>query len=81
VIPLLQRLEGLTEAANITELDRLILQLLQNGSLSIEKIVGVVDAPQYEALASITKLIGKGLVKLMVSQYPWGVELSLQRAW
>ena len=76
---MLQRLQSPKQAEGRNELDHRILRLLENGPIGTYELASLADVCPREALSSVTKLIAAGDVRLVVLQYPWGVEFSLQR--
>jgi len=55
-----------------------ILRLLEKGPLSIEELTAESEGSQSETISSISNLIRKGRARLLISQYPWGIEFSVQ---
>jgi hypothetical protein len=73
-----QKLEAPTHLENLSRVDQQILLLLQARRLPIDQVVALVDADQSETLSSAARLIADGHVQLVISEYPWGIELELQ---
>ena len=58
-----------------------LLGLLENGPVSIDELASLEGVCQDEAMASVGRLVAAGKVRLVVAQYPWGVEFSLERVY
>ncbi len=73
-----QKLEVPTRLEQLNRVDQQILRLLNEGQLTLERIVGLVDADRHETLSAITRLIAGGYLKLVILEYPWGIEYELK---
>ena len=58
-----------------------ILGLLEYGPVPLEKLAGLEGVCQNEAASSVARLVAVGEVRLVVTQYLWGVEFSLERVY
>jgi predicted transcriptional regulator len=76
--PMSQKLEPTTVVEESVSPDKRIIGLLENGPVGIEEVAALADVGRSEALSSVAKLIATGMVELVVSQYPWGVEFTVQ---
>lgn len=55
-----------------------VMSILKNEQLPIDQVLSQVEACEQEVVSAISRLIARGIVGLVLLQYPWGVEFELR---
>jgi len=75
----LQRLEAPTIVTGPRTVEENILRALENGTLALSDLLAQVDASPNETIFAATKVIANGRIRLVISEYVWGLEFALER--